>query len=328
MSLLKGINQLWFQWQEAMDELSITFCSEDVRRLLLNAFKYNVIIPNESGHMRTRGQKRFAPPVHAINIGLRAELEYGATRTKPFKLSTQNSDAITSCLAMLTTLGLDQDMNDIFVGLHTHDTLAPVVTQAEADRMIDSLSKSFKRIMNRDFLASITSVIKHIATLTITGNRLEEVLKCLSDAANEYLLEKASNISGLASMSLLKGINQLWLQWQEGMSELSMTFLCVSKHEASSQDNVRRLLLNAFKDNVIIPNESGHMTRGRKRFAPPVNAINIGLRATLEYEATRPKPFKLSTQNSDALKSCLSMITTLGLDQDMKDIFVSLHTHI
>jgi hypothetical protein len=206
----------------------------------------------------------------------------------------------------------------------------PAFTQAEADRRIDSISNYFKTIMNRDVSqSSFLAVNVDIHTLTAKGKRLEEVLKCLGDAANEYLLEKASHISGLASMSLLKELNQLWLEWQKNMESLSLSFMMVRNRKEYSEDNVRRLLLKAFKDNVIIPNGSGHMrTRGRKRFAPPVHVINIGLRATLVYEATRTKPLKLSTQNSDAIKSCLAMLTTLGLDEDMNDIFVGLRTRI
>jgi hypothetical protein len=207
--------------------------------------------------------------------------------------------------------------------------LAPALTKAEADRKLDSLFISFKKIMNRDVTESRMLVCETIYALTTEGNRLEAVLKCLGDAAKEYLSEKANNISGLASMSLLKGINQLWLKWQESMDELSFTFVFVKNRKEYSEDNVRRQLLKTFKDNVIMPNGCHHIRiRGRKRFAPPVHVINIGLRATLVFEATRTKPLQLSTQNSDVIKSCLAMLTTLGLDQDMKDIFVGLRTRI
>jgi hypothetical protein len=210
------------------------------------------------------------------------------------------------------------------------DSAVPVLTQAEADKRLDSLSNSFKKIMNRDVSQSLHAVMNDIYALVYKGNRYEEVLKCLGDVANEYLFWKSGTVFCFPRyQSLFEGINHLWLKWQKRIESLSLTFMMVRNRKEYSEDNVRRLLLNAFKDNVIIPNESGRRSkRGQKRTAPPVYVINQKLRMQTYTHSTsnirRFKPIQLTTQNSYAVKSYLAMLKTLGLDPDM--IFVGLRS--
>jgi hypothetical protein len=119
---------------------------------------------------------------------------------------------------------------------------------------LQALSNSFKCIFEgepEETKKSFASIYDQAHLLVVNG-RLTELLNCLKGAADDYLSGKATQLTGLIGMDLIKTLNALWLKYQ---SATNFIRLCFNSSSAHPNDEAGDLLLKAFKYNIVMPEE-------------------------------------------------------------------------
>jgi hypothetical protein len=148
--------------------------------------------------------------------------------------------------------------------------------------------------------------IYHQSHLLVANKRRVQMLKCLEAAANEYLSSKATQLTGLIGLDLVTALNALWVKYEETTNFFRLCVRCLS---SPLNDRVGRVLIKAFKYNIVMPEE---LHTGDFDFAMrtcrQVHVIHIALRGAIGLLSRAYSSDKIV---EPAMRTTIQMLDTL-----------------